>query len=92
MTLWTDVGLQGSALTLKSGESYRDLTEVGWWIFAGDWNDQFSSMHKTTSLCGAFEHIHFQGSYIQLGPVSSHRDNLHTYGWGDRISSVINSG
>jgi hypothetical protein len=92
MSLWTDVRLQGSALTLESGESYRDLTEVGWWIFAGDWNDQFSSMHKTSSLCGAFEHVGFTGSYIQLGPTGSHIDDLHSWGWGDRISSVINSG
>jgi hypothetical protein len=92
LSLWTDINLSGSALTLDPGESYRDLTNVGWWIFAGNWNDKFSSVHRTSSLCMAFEHIHFAGSFLWIGPSESHQMNLHDLGWGDRISSVINSG
>lgn len=92
LTLWSDINLSGSALTLFSGESRRDLTRVGWSFFGGSWNDRVSSVGRTSSLCLAFEHIHFQGGFRWLGPNSVNELNLHLSQWGDRISSVINAG
>jgi hypothetical protein len=92
LILWSDINLGGSALTLYSGESRRDLTQVGWSIFGGSWNDRISSVGRTTSLCMAFEHIHFAGGFLWLGPNHFNTLNLHDFQWGDRISSVINSG
>lgn len=92
IALWTDINLSGNAIDLNPGESYRDLRNVGWWLFAGDWNDQFSSITRTSSLCMVFEHINFQGSFLFVGPSETHWLDLHSFGWGDRTSSVINSG
>lgn len=92
LTLWRDINLSGSALTLYSGESRRDLTRVSWSIFGGSWNDRISSVGRTSSLCLAFEHIHFQGGFFWLGPNGVNNFDLHMAQWGDRISSVINAG
>ncbi len=81
----------GSLLSLDSGESYRDLTDVGWWVFGSDWSDRVSSTSLTSSMCLAFEHVDFGGSMLWLGPHQYYRD-LTAVGWNDRISSVINSG
>jgi len=92
LTLWTDINLSGSALELQPGESYRDFTDIGWWVFAMDWNDKISSIGPTSSLCMVFEHTHSQGSSLFVGPSGTSWLNLHSLGWGDRISSVINGG
>jgi hypothetical protein len=91
LVLYEHARFQGDSLSLDSGESYRDLTHVGWWVFASDWNDKISSNSDTTSLCLAFEHVGFQGSTLWLGPHLFNWD-LTALGWNDRISSVINSG
>ncbi len=92
LTLWSDINLSGSALTLYSGESRRDLTTVGWTVFSGSWNDRISSVGRTSSLCLAFEHIHFMGSFLFIGPRFTNTLNLHLEQFGDRISSGINGG
>lgn len=84
--------LNGDGLWVYSGESRRDLRYVGSWPFQSDWNDQFSSYTRTRGLSMAYEHIHFTGSWIWTGPSSSHTLSLRSFGWNDRISSVINSG
>jgi hypothetical protein len=92
---WTagfvDINMDGDGLWLYSGESRRDLTKVSWGLF-DDFNDKFSSLHRTTSLCMAFEHIHFKGSSFFFGPSYENWLDLRTIGWNDRISSFINGG
>jgi hypothetical protein len=94
ISLWTDSNISGKALVLEPGESRRNLLEVsvGGWPFSEDFNDKCSSFTRTTSLCIAFEHIHFQGSFLWLGPSSMNTSDLSWIGWNDRISSVINGG
>lgn len=92
LTLWSDINLSGSALTLYSAESYRDLTRVDWSIFGGSWNDRISSIGRTSSLSTIHEHVGFQGSALLVGPNDVNRLSLHDDGWGDRVSSVINGG
>ncbi len=82
----------GDHLDVGSGESYMDLTHVGWWIYAEDWNDKFMSIHQMTCLAGVFEHVHFGGDYLQIGPNTGGWSDLDLVGWGHRISAVINSG
>jgi hypothetical protein len=91
LKLYTDEGLQGDELILESGESYRDFTHIGWWAFAGDWNDLITSIYPTTSLCMVFEHAGFQGSSLFVGPREGFH-NLTDVGWNERISAAINSG
>jgi hypothetical protein len=92
---WTagivDINMNGDGVWLYSGESRRDLTEVNWGLF-DDFNDTFSSLHRTTSLCMAFEHVGFTGSHLFFGPSFTNWLDLRQIGWNDRISSFINSG
>jgi hypothetical protein len=85
------INMNGDGLWLYSAESRRDLTEVSLGLF-DDWNDKFSSMHRTTSLCGAFSDVGFRGDYWQFGPSFTNWLDLRQIGWNDRISSFINSG
>jgi hypothetical protein len=90
--LFTDIAYAGSGLVLYSGESRRNLLEVGDWPWVSDFNDKFSSVYRTSGLSMGFEHIHFQGSFLWLGPSDTGWYDLTHPGWNDRISSVINSG
>jgi hypothetical protein len=92
LVLWTDEGYRGFDLVLQSGESRRNLLEVGVWPWLGDFNDKLTSQWPTTSLAMAFEHIHFQGSFLWCGPNGIGAYTYVAWGWNDRISSVINSG
>ena len=93
ITLWTDDNLSGNALVLEPGESRRNLLKVGpgFPVF-GDFNDKFSSLSRTSSLCMAFEHIDFQGGFLFIDRRDTNTFELRTEGFNDRISSVINSG
>lgn len=92
LTLWSDIDLSGSAMSLDSLEYYTDLTRVSWSIFGGSWNDRISSVGRTTSVSTIHEHTHFRGDVLLVGPNDFNRLNLHEEGWGDRASSVINGG
>ncbi len=89
---FTDINFGGHGLSFQPGESRRNLLEVGVWPWLDDFNDKFSSLHRTTSLCTAFDHIHFQGDLLWCGPSHHNFLNLIDLGWNDRISSFINGG
>lgn len=93
LKMFSDINWGGDWFWLEEGWAWRDLTRV--WrnkvlFFHGDWNDVISSVTCTASAVTYYEHIHFQGSTLTIPghqPQDS-RPNLHTVGWGDRISSV----
>lgn len=84
----------GDSLELGPMLAYSDLTKVGrGFLGLGDWNDIISSLWLTHSHVVCWEHTHHQGSALITGRYAHFvHDNLVTYGWNDRISSVLNCG
>lgn len=74
----------GESYTFFDGKDYNDLGETRW-------NDKISSFSCTPgAYMWWFEHHTWYGSNYntQTSGLSSHT-NIHTFGWGDKITAII---
>lgn len=101
ISYYDDVG-GGSWISHRGNRGYVNLKNVSMGIFSGNWNDKISSALGGGGMRMAIlhEHVGWTGSTFTMyayktlspeGPVQRpiiYERNLHTYGWGDRASSV----
>lgn len=73
----------GGSSILFTGKDYNDLDEAGW-------NDKISSFKCTSNTYMVFyEHDNYTGStYDTQGWNITQHSNIHTLGWGDKITSI----
>lgn len=88
--MFSDVNFEGDWFWLPRGFEWPRLSKVSRNTFlwsSGDWNDQISSVGRTSGTVFYFEHKQFQGSSLMV-KGGSYEQWLDSIGWNDRISSV----
>jgi hypothetical protein len=91
---FSDINFEGDWLWLGRRLAWNDLTRVNRakvLFFSGDWNDVISSLRTWVGTVTLYEHINQGGSTLTF-PPGKHIPDLRSYGWNDRVSSIVNWG